>query len=175
MSDGPASLKTDRAEEPAMALLEKWRPPRELERFRHELDDLLERFGLEHNWIKEWESLPLRPALESFVDKDQFTVRVDLPGVDPNDVEVKVTSGLLTIKGHRYEKQESKTAHYLRRERRYGVFERVMQLPEGVRGEDLKAHYRGGVLELTARLPQEAAAKEIKVQVGKPPGTRRES
>lgn len=149
-----------------MALLEKWNPSRELARLRHEFDDLLERFGFEHSRLfKEWQSTSLRPAIESYVDGDKFTVRVELPGVDVKDVDVKVASGVLTIKGSREEKHEIKKRDFFRRELRYGSFQRAISLPKGMKAEDLKATYHDGVLELIAPMPKEALPKEVKVQV----------
>ena len=159
-------------EELTLALPEKWHPARELERFRHEVDNLLEHFGFDHHWPKDWESLPLRPALESFVKGDQLTIRVDVPGIDPESIDVRVVGGFLTIKGAREEDQESKYAQYYRRETRYGAFERTVQLPEGVQAEDLKATHKNGVLELTATLPKEGAAKQVRVQVQKEEGAK---
>jgi len=149
-----------------MALLEKWNPSRELERLRHEFDDLFERFGFERGGLlKEWQSASLRPAIESFIDGDKFTVRVELPGIDPKDVDVKVAGGVLTVKGSREEKQETKKRDFFHREFRYGSFERAITLPEGMKAEDLKATYHDGVLELTASMPKEALPKEVKVQI----------
>jgi HSP20 family protein len=144
-----------------MALMEKWSPLRELQRLRQEFDDLFEQGGV----FKEWQSTSMRPAIESYVDGDKFTVRVELPGVDPKDVEVKVAGGVLTVKGSREEKQETKKRDFLRREFRYGSFERAITLPEGVKAEDLKATYHDGVLELTAPMPKEALPKEVKIQI----------
>ena len=131
------------------------------------MDDLLEHSGFEHHRLKNWESTPLRPALESFVNGDQFTIRVDLPGINPESIDIRVVGGFLTIKGSREEGQESRHAQYYRRETRYGVFERTVQLPEGVKAEDLKATHKNGVLELTATLPKEGASKQVRVQVQK--------
>lgn len=161
-----------------MALPEKWHPARELERFRHQVDDLLERSAFEHHRLKNWESPHLRPALESFVNSDQFTIRVDLPGIDPESIDVTVVGGFLTVKGSREENQESEHAQYYRRETRYGVFERTIQLPEGLRADDFKAIHKNGVVELTATMPKEGACKQVKVQVqkqedGKPAGDRK--
>ena len=155
-----------------MALAEKWRPATELERFTHQVDDLLEHFGFEHHWPKAWQSLPLRPAVESFVNGDKLTIRVDVPGIEPESIDVRVVGGFLTIKGSREENKESKQAQYYRRETRYGAFERTLQLPEGVKAEDLKATHKNGVLELTATLPKDGASKQVKVQVQKQEGAK---
>jgi HSP20 family protein len=157
-----------------MALLERWRP-KELDRLRSEMDDLLERFGFDRDWfgrfpfsrefLSESERTPARPAIETRVEDGKFIVRTDLPGIDPKDVDIKVVGGLLTIKGSREEKRESKKADFLRREIRYGSFERSIALPEGIKAEDLKATYHNGVLELAAPMPKEAIPKEVKVQI----------
>ncbi len=163
-----------------MGLLEKWRPSRELERFRSEFDDLLERFGFDRDWFgrfpigreffADWQALPARPAIETRVEDGKFIVRTDLPGIDPKDVEITVVGDLLTIKGSREEKKETKKADYLRREIRYGAFERSVGLPEGIKAEDLKATYHDGVLELTAPMAKEAIPKEVKIQIEAPKG-----
>lgn len=163
-------------EEKNMGLLEKWKSSRDLERFGREFDDLFERFGLGSEWFprfpfdREWLAEPatLRPALESYVQEGKFVVRADLPGIDPKNVDIKVVGDVLTIKGSREEKQETKKNDLIRREIRYGSFERAVSLPEGIKAADLKATYRDGVLELTASLPQEAAPKEVKIQIEGP-------
>jgi HSP20 family protein len=150
-----------------MSLLEKWNPSRDLERFRHEVDELLERFGLERGALrKDWVSFPtLRPALESYVEGDKFVVRMELPGIKPEEIDIKVTGGVLTVKGSREQKDATGKSNFYRREIRYGLFDRSISLPEGVKADDLKATYRDGILELTAAMPKEAAPKEVKVQV----------
>ena len=150
-----------------MTLLEKWNPSHDLELFRHEVDDLLEKFGLERGaFRKEWESFTtLRPALESYVEGDKFVVRMELPGIKPQEIDIKVTGGVLIVKGAREQKDEARKSNFYRREIRYGSFERSMSLPEGIKAEDLKATYRDGILELTAAMPKAAAPKEVKVEV----------
>jgi len=149
-----------------MALLERWNPSRDLERFRHEVDDLLEKFGLERGaFPKDWESFALRPAIESYVDGDKFIVRMELPGIDPKKIDINVASGILTVKGSRELKAETKKQDFFRREIRYGSFERSLSLPEGMKAEDLKASYRDGILELTATMPKEAVPRQVKIEV----------
>jgi HSP20 family protein len=162
-----------------MGLLEKWKPSRELDRFRSEFNDLFDRFGLDRDWFGgdwfrrplgreffgDWEVLAKRPLIETRVDDGKFIVCADLPGIDPKDVDIKVVGDVLTIKGSREEKRETKKADYLRREISYGAFERSIGLPEGIKPEDLKATYHDGVLELTAPMPKEALPKEVKIQI----------
>lgn len=138
------------------------------------------RFGFHRDWFghfplgreffADWEALPGRPAIETRVEDGKFIVHADLPGIDAKDVDIKVAGDILTIKGSREEKRETKKADYLRREIRYGAFERSIGLPEGIKAEDLKASYRDGVLELTAPMPKEAMPKEVKIQIEAPKG-----
>ena len=158
-----------------MGFLERWTPSKDLDRFRHEFDDLLERFSFDRDWFApfrdrfgEREPVAARPAIESFVENGNFIVRTDLPGIDPKNVDIKVVGDVLTIKGSREEKSETKKADFFRREIRYGSFERSISLPEGIKAEDLKATYRDGVLELIAPMPREATPKEVKIQVEGP-------
>ncbi len=161
-----------------MGLLERWQPSKEMERFRNEFDNLVERFNLDRDWFRpfrfngellgEREPGATRPAIESRVEDGRFIVRTDLPGIDPKDVDIKVVRDVLTIKGSREEKREAKQADFLRREIRYGSFERAISLPEGIRAEDLKATYHEGVLEISAPMPKEAAPKEVKIQIEAP-------
>ncbi len=156
-----------------MGLLERWRP-REMDRFRSEFDDLLERFGFDRDWLprvpfdRMFAESAMRPAIESCVEGDKFIVRTDLPGIEPKDVDIKVVGNMLTIKGSREEKRETKKIDFFRREIRYGSFERSIELPEGIKADDLKATYQDGVLQLTAPMPKEATPKEIKIQVEGP-------
>jgi HSP20 family protein len=148
-----------------MALLEVWSPFRELERFRKEFDDVFERVlgGAEHRRLGLW---PVVPTVESFVQEGNLIMRFDLPGVDPGKVEVKVAGNLLTVSGSREEKYEKKGRTFMHREVTYGSFERTVELPAGVKSEDLKANYKDGVLELTAPLPKETVPRAIKVETG---------
>lgn len=163
-----------------MALLERWKPSRELQRFRSEFDDWIDRFGFDRDWFGRFplareffgdgETMVKRPAIETRVEEGKFIVRADLPGIDPKDVDIKVVGDVLTIKGEREDKQETRKADYFRREIRYGAFERSIGLPEGIKAEDLKATYHDGVLELAAPMPKEAIPKEVKIQVEGPKG-----
>ncbi|MGO9265487.1 MAG: Hsp20/alpha crystallin family protein [Candidatus Binataceae bacterium] len=140
---------------------------------------MIERFGFDRDWFSrflgrelfaDWQTVPGRPAIETRVEEGKFIVHADLPGIDPKDVDIKVVGDVLAIKGSREEKKETKKADYLRREIRYGAFERSVGLPEGIKPEDLKATYHDGVLELTAPMPKEAIPKEVKIQIEAPKG-----
>jgi len=158
-----------------MALLERWRPLRQMDRLRSEFDDLLDRFGFDREGYPRlprelWgeAGTTTRPAIESYVQDGKLMVLIDLPGIEAKDVDIKVLDGVLTVKGQREDKRERSKVDYLRREIRYGAFERAISLPEGIRAEDLKATYRDGVLEVTAPMPKEAVPAQVKVQIEVP-------
>ena len=153
-----------------MALPEVWspfrEPFRELARIRRRFDDLLEdMMGERETAFEELEPMLHKPRLESFVEDGKLTIRADMPGIDPKNIEVSITGSELRIHGSREERKEIKKRDFFHREVRYGSFDRVLTLPEGVKAEDLKASYRDGVRELTAPVPKELARKEVKVQV----------
>jgi HSP20 family protein len=101
------------------------------------------------------------PPIETYRKEGNYIVRVDLPGVDPKNLDVHVEGDLLTIKAER--KAEEKGPEY--RETVYGKFERAVTLPHGVKAEKITARYENGVLELVVPLPVELAGKKIPIQI----------
>ncbi len=144
--------------------IQAWSPFRELDRFRRDFDELFDRFLGGRMGSGTWQGMT-SPALESFVQNDHLVIRADLPGIDPNDVEVTVTGKTLTVRGKREQKREDKGRDYVHREVAYGSFERHVELPAGVNAADIKASYHNGVLELTVPIPKEAAARKVPIQI----------
>lgn len=141
-----------------------WSPLKELDRFRRDFDDLLDRFLGDRMTSTLPKSAEL-PALESFVEEGKLVVRADLPGIDPKDVEVTVAGDTLTLRGKRERRHEESGRNFIHREISYGAFERSVRLPEGVKADDITASYRNGVLELTVPMPGEAAVHKVPIQI----------
>lgn len=97
--------------------------------------------------------------------EEKFQLFVDVPGVDPKDVEVTLEAGVLTITGERYPRAEKANENVIRRraERGSGRFYRRFILPESVDAEKVKATDRHGVLEITIPKQAKAMPKRIKV------------
>ena len=95
----------------------------------------------------------MEPPNDVVKKEGELVLRADLPGVKPDEIEVEVEDGVLTVSGEHEEKTEEKEGRYLRRERRFGSFSRSMALPEGVRSEDIEATTSDGVLELKIPVP----------------------
>jgi HSP20 family protein len=88
------------------------------------------------------------PALDVLQEDGDIVVRAELPGVKPENVDITLSRGVLTIQGERKAEQERQGSGYYVRERRYGAFRRTMQLPEGVDENSINARYENGVLEV---------------------------
>ncbi|MGH8012080.1 MAG: Hsp20/alpha crystallin family protein [Candidatus Binataceae bacterium] len=147
--------------------LQVWSPFREIDRMRHNFDELFNQFfGVPRAFPATSGNL-MTPAIECLREKDRLLVRADLPGIDPKDVEVTVSGNILTLSGKREQQREEKSGDYLHREVSYGNFERTMSLPPGVKAEDIKASYERGVLELSIPLPKEASVHKIPIEAGK--------
>jgi HSP20 family protein len=96
------------------------------------------------------------PAVDIFEDEDAVLVRVELPGVRADDVEVDAGARVLTVRGERRLENEAQRDGYHRLERPYGVFSRSFELPASVDGQNAAAVMTDGVL--TVRIPKRAAA-----------------
>jgi HSP20 family protein len=150
---------------------ERWLPTfRGLDQMRRDFDDLFDRL-LGRRGLSIEAAHPAIPAIESYVDKDALVVRADLPDIDPKNVDISVVGNNLVIRGQRESTKEEKGRDYYHREISYGSFERSIPLPEGVKAEQIKASYKNGVLELTAPLPRESAARKVPITIESEPAS----
>jgi HSP20 family protein len=114
------------------------------------------------------------PALDISERKDAYLVTVELPGVEPDDLQVTLEDGLLTIQGERYFAHDSSEQHFHRVERRYGAFRRSITLPAQVQAEQIEATVDNGVLQIMVPKMEEVTPKRIQVRPGRtdiPPAT----
>ena len=107
------------------------------------------------------------PAVDIYETEHALTLKAELPGVDPKDIEARVEDGTLYLKGERKFEKESKKENYHRIERTYGSFMRSFALPTSVDADKVSAEYKDGVLTLTLPKKEEAKAKTITVQTSK--------
>jgi len=114
---------------------------------------------------KQWFNDALIPV-DEFEQDGTHVVRAELAGIDPDkDVELTVSGGFLHIAAVRHEEHNVEEDHYVRKEMRYGSFERSLPLPEGVTETDVKATYRDGILEV--RVPSGQPAETTKIPITK--------
>lgn len=126
---------------------------------RFELPEPVRRL-FEGDWDSPW------PRVEEYRDGETIIVRVELPGIDPDqDADVSISNGVLTIKVERREQMEHTEKNEYRSEFRYGSFSRSIPLPSSCREEDVRASYRDGVLEIRVPSPEEGQAASSKVRI----------
>ncbi len=105
------------------------------------------------------------PNTDVVEEKDKYLVKVELPGLDKKDVDIKVEDNILSISGERKEEKEEKDARYHRIERRYGSFVRSFRLPETVNQNAIEASFKNGVLTVQLPKSEKAIPKAIEVKV----------
>lgn len=94
-------------------------------------------------------------------DDKQYTITVEAPGMEQNDVSIEIKDRILYVRGDKQQEQEEKEKHYYRVERHYGAFERVLAIPDDGNTEEIKATMKNGVL--TVNIPRMAvAAADVK-------------
>jgi HSP20 family protein len=107
------------------------------------------------------------PTMDLFQTEDMVVVKMGLPGVKPEDIQISVANGVLTIRGEVKEEKEEKEKTYHLRERRYGSFSRSVSLPSNVAADKSGAEFENGILTLTLPKAEEAKSKTIIVKAKK--------
>jgi HSP20 family protein len=103
------------------------------------------------------------PALDVHEDKDAYTIRVELPGMKREDIDVSLQDGALVISGERKTETIKEDTEVHRQERFYGKFSRALTLPTAVSGDQVKAAYKDGILTVTLPKAEEAKPKHVTV------------
>lgn len=151
----------------AMSIV-KWSPLKELEDMRRDMDRLFDEFfapGARRRRV--WRAEPgiIVPSIEMYDRKTEIVVKVELPGVSKEDIDLSITKDTLTVKGEVKREEEVKEEDYYTNERTYGSFARTISLPVEVDSEKAKATFKNGILELVIPKREEAKPKEIKIEV----------
>jgi HSP20 family protein len=106
------------------------------------------------------------PAVDVYEDEHNVTLKIEVPGIDEKDIDVRVENNTLTVHGERKFEKEEKEENYRRVERQYGSFSRTFTLPNTVDTESVSADYEKGVLKVKLAKKAEAKPKQIKISVG---------
>jgi HSP20 family protein len=141
----------------------RWDPFREVVTMQNRLNNLFRE-------MNEGES-PLTtasfvPAVDVYEDSKKVVLKLEVPGIDEKDLDIRVENNTLTVKGERKFEKEEKEENFHRIERRYGTFYRAFTLPSTVDTEHVQANYQSGILKLELSKKPEAQPKQIKVNVG---------
>ena len=106
------------------------------------------------------------PAVDVYEDEHTVTLKIEVPGIDEKDIDVRLENNTLTVHGERKIEKEEKEENYRRVERHYGSFTRTFTLPTTVDSEKVSANYDKGVLKIALPKKAEAKPKQIKVNIG---------
>ena len=105
------------------------------------------------------------PAVDVYEDPQKVVLKLEVPGIEEKDLDIRIENNTLTVKGERKFEKEEKEENFHRIERRYGSFYRAFTLPRTVDTESAQANYTAGVLKLELKKKAEAQPKQIKVNV----------
>ena len=141
-------------------VLQGWDPFRELRRTEDVLARHFRDFGSRNGSVGAW-PVPLDVAHEG----DSVVVKASIPGIKPDDVEITIEDGRMTIKGETADEKEEREGAYVLRERRAGKFYRALRLPETVDADKAESSYENGVLTVTLPKLESRKAKKIEVKV----------
>jgi len=104
------------------------------------------------------------PAFDISENENEYVISGEIPGIDPKDLEVTLTDGMLSIKGEKKQESEDKQEDYHRIERHYGSFQRSFRVPENINRDKLNANYKDGILKLTLPKAEQSDVKKIEVK-----------
>ena len=104
------------------------------------------------------------PSVDITEDENSFKLLADIPGVKPEDIDVSMDNGVLTVKGERNTEEKTEKENFRRVERQHGVFYRRFTLPETANAEKIEAHSEHGVLKITIPKQEVAQARRISVK-----------
>ena len=134
--------------------------------FREEIDRLFENAfrsfgwptaGLEPGVWNQARGMMWKPSVDIAATDKDYTISVEVPGVDEDDVKLELVDNVLTIRGEKRQSSESKDRDFYRVERSYGMFQRVLTLPDDVELDQINAQFANGVL--TINMPRQAVSQ----------------
>src|SRR5947199_8009538 len=152
-----------------MTLLTRWDPFREFSTMQERMNRMnrLSRESYKPEGPEEaLTTTSFAPLVDIYEDEHNITLKLEVPGIDENDIDVRIDNNTLTVHGERKIEKDEKEENFRRVERQYGSFTRTFTLPNSVDPGQVSAHYDKGVLKVKLAKKAEAKPKQIKVNVG---------
>jgi HSP20 family protein len=152
-----------------MTLLTRWEPFRDLATMQDRMNRMNRLFRETYSPEEPEEALTttgFAPPVDIYEDEHNITLKLEVPGIEEKDIDVRVENTTLTVHGERKIEKEEKEENFRRVERQYGSFTRSFTLPSSVDPGQVTAHYDKGVLKINLAKKAEAKPKQIKVNVG---------
>ena len=149
-----------------MTVITRWDPFREFTTVQDRLNRLFrESYGNEGR-EEALTTSSFAPAVDVYEDEHNVTLKVQVPGIEEKDIDIRIENNTLTLHGERKFEKEEKEENFRRVERQYGSFTRTFTLPSIVDPEKVQANYDKGILKVVLPKKAEAKPKQIKVNVG---------
>jgi HSP20 family protein len=152
-----------------MTVLTRWEPFREFSAMQDRMNRMNRLFHESYSPEGPEEALTttsFAPPVDIYEDEHTITLKLEVPGIDEKDIDVRVEGNTLTVHGERKIEKEEKEENFRRVERQYGSFTRSFTLPSSVDPAQVSANYDKGVLKINLAKKAEAKPKQIKVNVG---------
>jgi HSP20 family protein len=147
-----------------MTFLTRFEPFREFASLQNQMSRLLQQEpGRDESLLQ----TSFAPPVDIYEDEHSYTLKLEVPGIEEKDINVKLENSTLTVSGERKFEKEEKEENYRRVERRYGSFARSFTLPQTIDSETVTAEYDMGLLKIRLAKKAEAKPKQIKIGVGK--------
>jgi HSP20 family protein len=144
-----------------MTMITRWDPFREMATLQDRMNRLFQDFGRGNEELMTAGSFV--PPVDIYEDEHSITVKMEIPGINQDDLDIRLENSTLTVRGERKFEKEEKEEIFQRIERRYGIFSRSFTLPNTVDTENVDASYEQGILRLRLAKRAEARPKQIKV------------
>jgi HSP20 family protein len=141
-----------------------WAPFRELATLQNRVNSIFQDYGRGQDELTTTTSFV--PAVDVYEDEHKVTLKLEIPGVSQEDVDIRLENNTLTVRGERKFEKEEKEENFHRVERRYGSFARSFTLPSTLDTENVQANFENGVLKIELGKRAEAKPKQIKVNIG---------
>ncbi|MGA2960722.1 MAG: Hsp20/alpha crystallin family protein [Candidatus Korobacteraceae bacterium] len=153
-----------------MTLLTRWEPFREMASLQNRMGRLLNEWNEPFSSLTGDESLnagSFVPPVDVYEDEHGIQLKMEVPGIDEKDIDIRLENNVLTVTGERKIENEEKQENFHRVERRYGTFSRSFTLPNTVDNESVTASYDKGLLKISLGKRADAKPRQIKVNIGK--------
>jgi HSP20 family protein len=149
-----------------MTQLTRWDPLRDLATMQNRINRFVRESYSPEAPEEVLTTTSFAPPVDIYEDEHTITVKMEVPGIDEKDIDVRIENTTLTVHGERKIEKEEKEENFRRVERQYGSFTRSFTLPSSVDTGQVSAHYDKGVLKLSLAKKADAKPKQIKVNVG---------
>ena len=148
-----------------MTVITRWDPFREFSTLQDRMNRLFrESYGPEGR-EESLTTSTFAPPVDVYEDEHNVALKIEVPGIDEKDIDVRIENNVLTVHGERKFEKEEKEENFRRVERQYGSFTRTFTLPTTVDAEKVSATYDKGVLKIALPKKAEAKPKQIKVNI----------